>query len=41
MCINFPYGDLNLIPYSSHPTNNYTYGMTIAPKVYEINKPIT
>ena len=26
--------DLNLDSYVSHPTSTYTYGLTIAPKIY-------
>ena len=30
MCVKLPHGDLNLSPY---PTNTYTCGVTIAPRV--------
>ena len=28
-------GDLNPVPYPSHPTNTYTCGVTIASRVYD------
>ena len=30
MCVNLLLGDLNPDPYPLHPTNTYTYGVTIA-----------
>ena len=33
MCVKFPLGDLNPDPCPPHPTNTYTYGVTIAPKM--------
>ena len=33
MCVKFLSGDLNLGPYPPHPTNTYTYGVAIAPRV--------
>ena len=33
MCVKFPPKDLNLSPYSSHPTNIYTCGMATAQRM--------
>ena len=33
MCVNLPPRDLNLSSYTPHPTNIYTYGVVIAPRV--------
>ena len=33
MCVKLPHGDLNLSPYPTHPTNTYTCGVTIEPRV--------
>ena len=33
MCVKFSLGDLNSSPYSPYPTNTYTCGVTIIPKV--------
>ena len=33
MCVKLPFENLDSNPYSLHPTNTYTYGVTIAPKV--------
>ena len=33
MCVKLPPGDLNLGPYSPHPTCIYTYGVTTEPRV--------
>ena len=33
MCVKLPHGDLNLSPYPTHPTNTYTCGVTIAPRM--------
>ena len=32
MCVKLSPEDLNLDPYPPHPTNTYTYRVTIAPK---------
>ena len=33
MCVKLPLKNLDSDPYSPHPTNTYTYGVTIAPRV--------
>ena len=33
MYVKLPLGNLNSDPYPPHPTNTYTYGVTIAPRV--------
>ena len=33
MCVKFPSGNLNSDPYLPHPTNTYTYRVTITPRV--------
>ena len=33
MCVKLPPGDLNLSPSPPHPTNIYTYRVTMAPRV--------
>ena len=34
MCVKFLPKDLNLDSYFLHPTNTYTYRVTITPKIY-------
>ena len=38
MCVKLLPGDLNPIPYPSHPTCIYTCGVTITPKVHSGTK---
>ena len=38
MCVKFPPGDLNPIPYPSHPTGIYICGVTTAPNVHSGTK---
>ena len=35
MCVKLLPKYLNLDSYFSHPTNTYTYGVTITPKAYD------